>query len=147
MTGPSLTPREEKHKQLALRIPESVFGNGDLELLTELYADDAVDRTPFGEQRGLAAIRESYEAFIDAFPDVSQTVEDVVVDGDRVAMRITSRGTHEGALWGIEPTGMEIEVEQVAFVRIENGLIAERWFLSDNLSLLAQLGIVDFPPK
>ncbi|WP_247000294.1 ester cyclase [Halosolutus gelatinilyticus] len=147
MSDTSLSPQEEEHERIARRIPETVFGDGDLDLLDELYAEDAVDHNAFGDQQGREAIRESYEAFLRAFPDVSQTVEDVVVDGDRVAMFITSRGTHEGDLWGIEPTGTEIEVQQMAFTRIEDGQIAERWFLPDNLSLLHQLGVVDFPPE
>ncbi|WP_408960502.1 ester cyclase [Natrinema sp. 74] len=147
MTDTALTPREKERERLARRIPEDIFGDGNLDLLDELYAADAVDHNAFGDQEGRTAIRESYEAFLTAFPDVSQTVEDVVVDGDTVAMFITSRGTHEGALWGIEPTGREIEVQQMAFVRFEDGMIAERWFLPDNFSLLHQLEIVDFPPS
>ncbi|WP_137290400.1 ester cyclase [Natronorubrum halophilum] len=146
MTDASLTPQEERNKQLVRRIPEDVFGDGNLDLLEELYAADAVDRNAFGDQQGRRAIRASYEAFLDAFPDVSQTVVDIIVEGDTVAMFLVSRGTHTGELWGIEPTGREIEVQQMAFVRIEDGMIAERWFLPDNLSLLHQIGVVDFPP-
>lgn len=146
MTDASLTPREERNKRLARRIPEDVFGEGDLELLDELYAPDAIDHNAFGDQQGRQEIRESYEAFLTAFPDISQTVEDIIVEGDRVAMFLISRGTHDGELWGIEPTGTEIEVQQMAVIRVEDGMIAERWFLPDNLSLLHQLGIIDFPP-
>lgn len=140
------TEAEERNAKLARRIPEEVFGDGNLDSLDELYAPNAIDHNAFGDQEGRSAIRASYEAFLSAFPDISQTVEDVVVEGDRVAMFIISRGTHEGPLWGIEPTGREIEVQQMAFVRVEDGMIAERWFLPDNLSLLHQLGVVDFPP-
>lgn len=79
-----------------------------------------------GTHHGQTAIRESYESFLTAFPDVSQTVENIVAEGNMVAMRITSRGTHEGELGGVEPTGTEIEVQQMFFVRIEDGLIIER---------------------
>ncbi|UPM41692.1 ester cyclase [Halocatena salina] len=142
-----VTPSERaQNKALARRIPEEVFAEGDLDLLDELYAEDAVEHNAFGDQQGRPAIRESYEAFLTAFPDISQTVEDVVAERDTVAMYITSRGTHEGKLWGIEPTGQEIEVQQMFFVRIEDGMIAERWFLPDSLSLLHQLGVIEFPP-
>ncbi|RDI70707.1 ester cyclase [Halopelagius longus] len=143
----SLTPRERENERTARRIPEEVFGDGDLDLLDDLYAPDAVDHNPFGSEEGTEAIRESYESFLSAFPDVAQTVERSVVRGDTVALHITSRGTHEGVLWGIEPTGNEIDVQQMAFFRLEDGLIAERWFLSDNLTLLRQLGAVDFSTK
>ncbi|MFH5800867.1 ester cyclase [Haladaptatus sp. CMAA 1911] len=147
MTDPTPTSQLEANKQLARRIPEEVFAGGNLELLDELYTEDAVERNAMGIHQGRSAIRESYNSFLTAFPDVSQTVENIVAEGDLVAMRITSRGTHTGVLGGLEPTGKEIEVQQMFFARIENGMIIERWFLPDNLSLLQQLGVIDFPPS
>lgn len=146
MTDSSPTAQVEANKQLVRRIPEEIFAEGNLDLLDELYAEDAVERNAMGTHRGRLAIRESYSSFLTAFPDVSQTVENIVAEGDLVAVRITSRGTHTGELGGIEPTGAEIEVQQMFFARIEDGVIAERWFLPDNLSLLQQLGVIDFPP-
>jgi steroid delta-isomerase-like uncharacterized protein len=147
MTDVSTTPQQEQNKELARCIPEDIFAEGNLDLLDELYAEDAVERNAMGTHHGRASIRESYESFLTAFPDVSQTVENIVADGNTVAMHITSRGTHEGELGGIESTGKEIEVQQMFFARIEDGMIAERWFLPDNLSLLQQLGVIEFPPE
>lgn len=147
MTDESPTSRREQQKKIARRIPENVFGEGDLDLLDELYAADAVEHTPFGDQEGRAAIRESFEGFLTAFPDISQTVEDVVAEDDTVAMRITSRGTHDGGFMGIEATGKVIEVQQMAFVRIEDREITERWLLPDTLGLLQQLGVVELPSE
>lgn len=147
MTDPTPTSQLEANKQLARRIPEEVFVEGNLELLDELYAEDAVEHNAMGTHQGRPAIRESYNNFLTAFPDVSQTVENVVAEGDLVAMRITSRGTHTGELGWLEPTGKEIGVQQMFFARIENGKIIERWFLPDNLSLLQQIGAIDFPPS
>lgn len=146
MTDTSTTPRQEQNKALVRRIPEDVFGEGNLDLLDELYAEDAVEHNAMGVHQGRPAIRESFRAFLTAFPDISQTVENVVAEGDTVAVHITSRGTHERELMGIESTGNEIEVQQMFFVRIEDGMIVQRWFLLDGLSLLQQLGVVEFPP-
>lgn len=147
MTDSTPTSQLEANKQLARRIPEEIFAEGDLELLDELYAEDAVERNAMGTHKGRPEIRESYDSFLTAFPDISQTVENIVAEGDLVAMRITSRGTHKGELGGLEPTGKQIEVQQMFFVRIEDGMITERWFLPDNLSLLQQLGAIDSPPS
>ncbi|GAA0255117.1 ester cyclase [Haladaptatus pallidirubidus] len=147
MTDSEPTSQLEANKRLARRIPEEIFAEGDLDLLDELYAEDAVERNAMGTHRGRPAIRESYNSFLTAFPDVSQTVENIVAEGDLVAVRITSRGTHKGELGGLEPTGKEIEVQQMFFARIKDGRITERWFLPDNLSLLQQLGVIDFPPS
>ena len=116
---------------------------GNLDLLDELYAEDATEHNPFGDLRGRAAIRESYEGFMAAFPDITQEVEDIVAEGDTVAMRLTTRGTHEGPMGALEPTGREIEVQQTVFTRIEDGEIVERWLHPDNLTMLQQLNVVD----
>lgn len=147
MTNASTTPQQEQNKQLVRRIPEDVFAEGDLDLLNELYAEDAIEHNAMGDHQGRTAIRESFEVFLTAFPDISQTVENIIAEEDMVAIQITSRGTHEGELMGFEPTGNEIEVQQMFFVRIEDGMIAERWFLPDSLGLLQQLGIIEMSTK
>ena len=133
----------EENKRIARSIPDEVFGEGNLDLLDELYAEDAVEHNPFGDLEGRTAIRESYEGFIAAFPDITQAVEDIVAEGDTVAMRLIARGTHEGPMMDLEPTGKEIEVQQTVFTRIEDGEIAERWLHPDNLGMLQQLGVVE----
>ncbi len=133
----------EENKRIARSIPDEVFGEGNLELLDELYAEDAIEHNPFGDLRGIEAIRESYEGFMAAFPDIEQIVEDIVAEGDTVVMRLTARGTHEGPMMDLEPTGKEIEVQQTVFTRIEDGEIVERWLHPDNLGMLQQLGVVE----
>jgi len=73
------------------------------------------------------------------------TLDELVAEGDLVAMRATHRGTHEGPFMGIEPTGTEIETKWMVFVRIEDGKAVERWMQGDILGLMQQLGAVDPP--
>jgi predicted ester cyclase len=80
-----------------------------------------------------------------AFGDFSATVEDIVAEGDTVAMRVLLQGTHEGEFMGVEPTGRKFEIENMVFTRIEAGKIAERWVQPDMLGWLQQLGAVDQP--
>jgi predicted ester cyclase len=87
------------------------------------------------------------ESIRGAFSDFSATVDDVVAEGDTVAMRVTLRGTHDGPFMGIEPTGNEFEVSNMVFTRIEDGKIAERWVLPDMLGMLQQVGAVDMPER
>jgi predicted ester cyclase len=86
-------------------------------------------------------------AFLAAFPDFEATVEDIVAEGDTVAMRVTLRGTHDGPFMGVEPTGNPFEVRNMVFTRIEDGKIAERWVQPDTLSLMQQLGAVELPAR
>ena len=142
----SKTTIEEK-KQLARRVPEDLATERNIDLVDELYAEDAVEHDPLGDHRGREAIRESMELPLSGFPDMTATVEDIVAEGDTVAMRVTLRGTHDGEFMGIEPTGRKFEVGNMVFTRIEDGLIAERWIIPDMLGMLRQLEVVDLPTE
>src|SRR5918997_1303555 len=74
------------------------------------------------------------------FPDLAVTNEDVIVAGDKVTVRSTIRGTHQGDLLGIPPTGRAVEFMAIDIHRVEGGRIAETWHIEDYLSLLFQLG-------
>lgn len=133
--------RIEQNKRTARRIPEELATKGDLDLIEELYAADAVEHDPFGEHSGRTAIRESMEVLRVAFPDFSASVEEIIGEGDVVAMRVTLRGTHEGVFLGAEPTGRTFEVENSVFTTLDDGMVVERWVQPDTLGLLQQLGI------
>jgi predicted ester cyclase len=81
-----------------------------------------------------------------AFPDLSFEVQETVTDGEWVAVRWTSTGTHEGELMGIEPTGKKTAVEGIELDRIEDGKIVESRVSWDALGLLQQLGAVPESP-
>ena len=142
-----MTTTAEENKRIARRIPEEILTEGKLELVEELFAEDAVDQAPLGKDTGWDEIRAGMETMRAAFPDMSATVEDTVSEGDTVAMRITLRGTHEGEFMGREPTGKTIEVGSMIFTRIEDGKIVERWAQPNTLGLFQQLGIVTPPTE
>ena len=132
----------EEHTRLARRVPEDIATNGDLQLVTDVFAEDAIEHSPAGDVHGREAILELLESFTDSFGDFSATVDDAVAEGDTVAMRLTWRGTHDGEFMGIEPTGASFEVENMVFTRIESGMIAERWVVPDMVGLYSQLGVL-----
>jgi predicted ester cyclase len=74
-----------------------------------------------------------------AFPDADPTLEDILAEGDRVAYRLTIRGTHRGSFLGVAATGRRVTVSLFAIVRIENGKLAEEWGGLDQVDLLRQL--------
>jgi len=137
------TTTAAESERIARRVPEEIVTEGKLDLIEDVFAEDAVERNPLGEDTGWGEIRAGMETMLAAFPDVSATVEAVVSGGDTVAMRLTLRGTHEGEFMGVEPTGKTIEVGSVVFTRIEDGGIAERWTQPDQLGLMRQLGVVE----
>ena len=106
----------------------------------------AEEAPPVGE--GLIVGAENYTAFVGAFwasfPDLEIIVEDVIADGDQVAVRWTSYGAHTGELLfpGVEPEGQETQLEAMALFRVENGKIAEKRFRNDDFIWMVQLGII-----
>lgn len=131
------------NERLARRIPEEVATEGRLELIDEICAEDVVDHTPFGVAEGREEFRANIETLRGAFSDFTATVEDIVSEGDTVAMRVTLSGTHTGEFMGIEPTNREFEIDNAVFTHIEDGRIVERWVQPDMLGMLQQLGVVD----
>ena len=76
------------------------------------------------------------------YPNQSLTLDDIVAEGDKVAVRTTFRGTQDGKFRNIEPTGRDVEISRFVIFRLENGKIAEAWFLSDSLASYQQLGVL-----
>ena len=86
--------------------------------------------------------RQRLARFRAAFADLQHTLEDLVAEGDRVVIRVTIRGTHQGVFHGIAPTGKAVTVSLVEIMRIEAGTIAESWGGVDLADVLHQLGAV-----
>ena len=80
-----------------------------------------------------------------AFPDLRATVEDEIADGDKVVVRSTWRGTHQGEFQGIPATGKQVSFPVIDIVRFENGKAVEHWGLVDAMSLMQQLGAIPGP--
>lgn len=80
------------------------------------------------------------QALYTAFPDLQHTVEGVIAEGDKVAMRASLRGTHRGEFQGVSPTGNPVAFGTVALFRFAEGKIAELWELADVPALLRQIG-------
>jgi steroid delta-isomerase-like uncharacterized protein len=74
-----------------------------------------------------------------AFPDLTVTIEDLVAEGDLVAVRGTWRGTHQGTFRGVPPIGRRIQLSGMAFWRVAGGQIRESWNLIDMPTLMRQL--------
>ncbi|HEY3713234.1 MAG TPA: ester cyclase [Jatrophihabitantaceae bacterium] len=85
-------------------------------------------------------IAEFFRTLIAAVPDTRITAQDLLVDGDRVAIRFTLTGTHRGELFGVAGTGRSLDVEGITVLHFVDGLVTERWNRLDDVALLTQLG-------
>ena len=131
----------EENKQLVRRY-QDIYNRNDLDALTQVLADNLLTpRIMAGVPSGLEGAKAAHRIMLKGFPDFQTTIEDLVAEGDKVAARISMRGTHTGDFVGIPPTGKRVEFTGMYVVRIENGKIAEHWGEEDSISLLAQLGV------
>jgi steroid delta-isomerase-like uncharacterized protein len=129
------------HKALAQRWYSEVMSEGKSEVIDELCAPDFTDHDPFpGVSGDLAGIKDFVAQIRAAFPDLQLTAEDMIEEGDRLAVRSTMRGTHDGDFMGIPATGKKVEVSGYDIVRIENDHAVEHWGVIDAAALMEQLG-------
>ena len=124
----------EENKAIARRVYE-IVSTGDFERAAEIVDQAAPDNELLHHDPPAKLIDTFKETFAEAregFPDLSVTVEDVMAEGDRVAARVTMRGTHRGEFQGIAPTGKHVEVKAMDMFRISNGKIVEHWGHADD---------------
>ena len=123
------------------------FRTGDTASLGEVLADDWVD-VPLapGQAQGPAGVAAQIALFRAAMPDYDVHHEDLLVDGDRVAVRNTVTGTHTGAFMGRPPTGRRIEMRTMDVHRVRGGRIVTTWHLEDFAGLAAQLAAAPDAP-
>ena len=93
---------------------------------------------------GREANRQFWAAFFTALPDLSATMEDLVMSGDRVVGRFVYRGTHAGELMGIPASGKPVEMRSIDIWRAEDGMFAEHWDELNLLEMFTQMGAL--PP-
>ena len=100
----------------------------------------AGDTSPFDAHPGLDTLRLHFPALLTAFPDLSAELNQQLVDGDRVASHWIFRGTHRGDLYGIAPTGKQVQFQNLSICRVERGRIVQYNSEVGWLSVFRQLG-------
>lgn len=118
-----------------------IYGQGKVELVDQLYADDFVDDSP-GGGKGRELIKQAVKDFHQACPDLKMEIEDVFAVEDKVVIRYIGHGTQTGAYGEIPPTGKTINVRGITVLHIENGKIKTEWTEYDRLGMLRQLGVI-----
>jgi steroid delta-isomerase-like uncharacterized protein len=126
-----------------VRRVEEAWAANDLGVIDHLLAADLVshDALP-GLPPGREGAKAAHQMSMASFPDRTVTIDDIVAEGDRVAVRTTLRGTNTGGLpWlGVPANGAAIEVEAISFYRVADGRVVEHWGQNDVMRLMAQLG-------
>ena len=141
----------EENKAFIRRYTEAC-NKRDLALLEELVAPDYFHSAL--QLRGWEEYKQLETMLWKAFPDLHETNEDIVAEGDKVCYRIKLTGTHTGELRGfphpsggkmtLAPTGKKFIITGVSIKRIVNGKIVESWAVYDFLDFYKQLGVIEY---
>jgi steroid delta-isomerase-like uncharacterized protein len=132
----TMTPKAMK--DLIRRAVIQPWNDGNLTAFEELFAANY----KHADGRNKATIKQSIEATRLSFPDLHVTIDDQIVEGDKVVTRWTAHGTHQGNHYGVPATGKKMVNTSIGVDRIVDGKIVESWGNSDELGVFRQLGLV-----
>ncbi len=136
----------EDNKAVIRRLIEEVYNEGNLDVVEELVASDLFDHAAVPEHRhGIDAFKHVITWVRDISSDVHYHIDDIIAEGEKVAVRMTNSGTHTGPIRDIPPTGKSFSVDYVHWFRLADGKVAEMWAVRDDLSRLQQLGLMPVP--
>lgn len=132
----------DANKQLIIRYFEEVWNSGKLEVLDEIIAQSYINHTPgiANPIPGPDGLKPIVTAIRKAFPDLKYVIENMVVSEKQVAVHTIMHGTHKGDFFGLAPTNKVVKVNQMQIERIIDNKIVEHWRVTDELSMMRQLG-------
>jgi predicted ester cyclase len=136
MTSPARPETGEQYMQIAQRWFSDGW-RGDLAMAGEIFSEDLrTNGVHVGVAGPVGRIRER----LTGFPDVSTTIEDMFVSGDKLAVTLIWRGTHTGPYGGVAATGKPVEVRDTAIWHFRDGKVTEILTLQDQFAMLKQIG-------
>ena len=135
----------EQNKQIALRFAKDGWGtmpNWE-RVWDESMSENVVYHFNSSPESiiGLEANKEFNISLFQGFPNIKQTIRDIVAEADKVVYRSTMEGTHTGEFLGIPPTEKSARINDFTLLRISNGRIVEWWYECNLLELMKQLGL------
>lgn len=130
----------ERNKAL-IRSYVETWNRGDLEALARFWSPSMVHHTR-SKVQSVEEVKAVVADFAAAFPDLHFELLDIVAEGDRVVTRMQAHGTQTGTYMGLPATGKRIDCGVFGIARVQDGAIVEHWGVTDELAIVAQLGLV-----
>jgi predicted ester cyclase len=114
----------------------------------EMFSANCIIHSATGEDlRGLEELKKRASEHSAAFPDTFININDIVVEGNKAAVRYTVTCTHKAELMGIPATNKKLTMSVIEIDRFVGGKIVEAWEMSDTLGMMQQLGVIPTPKK
>lgn len=137
----------EENKAVVRQIEEA-WNAGNLDALDRLFAPNFVAHNAIpGMPPGIAGAKLAHQASLQSYPDRQTVIEDMIVEGDEVVVRMRMRGTNSGGLpWmGVPANGNKIDVQWISIYRLADGKVVEHRAVMDMLGMMQQLGVIPAP--
>ena len=132
------------HEEVFRIVIEEGFGRGNLDALDECFPP-TFEEHQYGLPSTLAGLKQAIAGLRRGIPDLTHTIEETVVAGDKLWARLTGRGTHSGPFMGVPPTGKSFTITVIDICRFAGGKIVEHWGVPDRFALMHQLGLLQVP--
>lgn len=134
----------ETNKTIARRFIDEVFGGRDSSL-DELVAADFVGHSWGPQPTDREGLRAAMARVSQGLSDHWMRIDDLIAEGDRVAVRLRSHARHTGPFMGLPASGREYTISETHVLRIRDGQVVEHWRDADMLGLMQQLGALPVP--
>jgi predicted ester cyclase len=127
--------------EIARRIVIEAFSEAKLDVLDEVLTPDFVNHNaPPGVDRGIEGVKQIIQMERRGLPDMTCTMLHEAQEGDIVFQHVLCKGTHLGPLFGVQPTGKQVQWREMHVAVMRDGLCAEHWGVTDMASLWIQIG-------
>jgi steroid delta-isomerase-like uncharacterized protein len=135
------------NRSIVLRLYDEVWNKRKIEILNELVSPSHALHGPIysGPSIGPEVYRQHVSLFATGFPDLRWTIEDTIVEKDKVVVRWTFSGTHKGEFMGIPATNKKVSVDGITIHIIAKGIIMDSYASWDTWGLMQQLGVISAP--
>ncbi len=130
----------EKNKEIVRGFVDEVFVAGRMDAVDELVAPDFVPHSWPGTGPGTDELKRAMKRVFAGLSDVRMTIDDMIAEGDRVAVRLTAHAVQSGEFMGMPASGKAYTIPEVHIFRVHDGKIAEHWGQADLLGMMRQLG-------
>ena len=130
----------ERNKDVVRRFIEEVFVKCNVDAADELAASDFTPHSWPGVDPGIENLKQGQQRVSSGLADVSMKIDDMIAEGDKVAVRLTAHARQDGEFMGLPPSGREYTISETHVFRVADGKVAEHWVNADMLGLMQQLG-------
>jgi len=129
-------------KTIAQRFYTEIYNHHNLDMLEQFLAPEFVWHEPYDPVaiRGVGQCKAFLENLFQAFPNYEVTIENLLSEGEQVAVRWVATGTHLGPFKEYPPTQQDLVIPGISMMKLQGDKIVEYWSMLDNFLILAQMG-------